>query len=172
MLMCVIFRMQMTLSTENIAPPKPTKSRNSGSSVSRVTNSNWSLVQFEFVPRNMGFLIWWISGCSIFSGKFHINFMHDSHCELKEGVWGVRSFVWHASTMSVAWLTEGAHLCDMSHSWTWHESLIRLTWHIFLRNTWGVLERGAHLCDMSHSCEWLDWRTWLTCLTDVSDMAH
>jgi len=46
----------ITVSTENASPPKPTKSRNSDSSVSRGTNSNWDLdfiwictEEFEFL---------------------------------------------------------------------------------------------------------------------------
>ena len=58
------------------------------------------------------------------------------------------------SFICVAW---HFHLCDVTHSYVWHDSFICVTWLI-------------HMCDMTHSCvTWLIWRdqprhtfTWVT----------
>jgi len=43
----------------------------------------------------------------------------------------------------VTWLI---HMCDMTHSYVWHDSFICVTWLI-------------HMCDMTHSYVWHDsWR--------------
>ena len=52
----------MTVSTTNAVPPKPTKSRNPSSSVSRRTNSRGDSILIECVPRNLSFWILWIWG--------------------------------------------------------------------------------------------------------------
>jgi len=58
----------MTVSTTNAVPPKPTKSRNPSSSVSRRTNSRGDSILIECVPRNLSFWILWIGG-GYFSGN-------------------------------------------------------------------------------------------------------
>ena len=67
-----------TVSTENATSPTSTRSRNSDSSVSCGTHSNWDHcwiwictkeseycdlvdLQFEFIQKNLSFWIWWIS---------------------------------------------------------------------------------------------------------------
>jgi hypothetical protein len=63
------FEMTMTVSSENAVPPKSTKSRYSGSTVSRGTNSNWDLDLYRgiWVSQSGGF-----QWCSIFSGICHV----------------------------------------------------------------------------------------------------
>jgi len=60
----------------------------------------------------------------------------------------------------VTWLI---HMCDMTHSYVWHDSFICVTWHIrmcdmthlyvwrdsFIRMTWPI-----RICDMTHSYVW------------------
>jgi len=48
------------------------------------------------------------------------------------------SYVWHDSFTCVTWLI---HMCDMTHLHVWHDSFICVTWLI-------------HMCDMTHSYGW------------------
>jgi len=50
------------------------------------------------------------------------------------------SYVWHDSFICVTWLI---HMCDKTHSYVWHDSFICVTWLI-------------HMCDMTHSYVWHD----------------
>jgi len=50
------------------------------------------------------------------------------------------SYVWHDSFLCVTWLIP---MCDMTHSYVWHDSLICVSWLI---NMW----------DMTHSYVWHD----------------
>jgi len=55
----------------------------------------------------------------------------------------------------VTWLI---HMCDMTHSYVWHDSFICVTWLI-------------HMCDMTHSYVWqasFICGTWPICLCDVT----
>jgi len=56
----------MTVSTENSTPPKRTVSRNSDSSVSRGTNSDWDFGLIWICGETFEFWIWWISGVQYF----------------------------------------------------------------------------------------------------------
>jgi len=56
----------------------------------------------------------------------------------------------------VTWLT---HVCDMTHSRVWHDSLTCVTWL-------------THVCDMTHSHVWHDSLTCVTWLTHMCDMTH
>jgi len=60
----------------------------------------------------------------------------------------------------VTWLI---HMCDMTHSYVWHDSFICVTW-------------PTHMCDMTHSYVWNDslicmTRLWLA-LTICADLWH
>jgi len=68
------------------------------------------------------------------------------------------TYVWHDLYICVTWLI---HKCDMTHSYVWHDSYICVTWLI-------------HMCDMTHTYVWHDvWHdlsihvTWL-CLCDMT----
>jgi len=56
--------------------------------------------------------------------------------------------VWH---VCVTWLV---HMCDMTHSYVWHDSFMCVTWLI-------------HVCNMTHSCAPYDIqpRVWHVCVT-------
>jgi len=69
--------------------------------------------------------------------------------------------------MCVTWLTL---VCDMTHLFVWHDSLIRVTylWHdSLIRVTW-----LAHACDMTNSFVWHDSLICVTWLTQTCDMTH
>jgi len=59
------------------------------------------------------------------------------------------SYVWQ-------WLI---HMCDMTHSYVWHDPFICVTWLI-------------HMCDMTHSHVWHDPFIWVTWLIHMCDMTH
>ena len=59
-------------------------------------------------------------------------------------------------TRMYAWLI---HMCDMTHSYVWHDSFTCVTWLI-------------HMCDMTHSCVWHDSFTCVTWLIHMCDMTH
>ena len=69
---------------------------------------------------------------------------------------------WHysrwlgASFKCVTWVI---HMCDMTHSYVWHDSFIRVTWRI-------------QVCDTTRSYEWLDSSTCLTWLIHMRDTTH
>jgi len=62
------------------------------------------------------------------------------------------SYMWHDSFIYVTWLI---HICDMTHSYMWHDSFIcdmthSYMWHdSFLYVTWLI-----RVCDLTHSCAW------------------
>ena len=66
------------------------------------------------------------------------------------------SYVWHDSFMCATWLI---HTCDMTHSYVWHDSFTCVTWLI-------------HMCDMTHSYVWHDSFVRVTCLIHMCDMIH
>jgi len=79
------------------------------------------------------------------------------------------SYVWHDSFICGTWLF---HMWDMTHSYVWHDSFICVTWRI-------------HMCDMTHSYVWQDsfacvthscaWHDTLICVTwpiHMCDMTH
>jgi len=89
----------MTVSTENAAPPKSTKSKNSDSLVSRGTNSNFDLIwictkEFEFLH----LLDFGVAASSVetviqpivFWKAFNINFQSLFHWSLFNGTWQKR----------------------------------------------------------------------------------
>jgi len=105
---------------------------------------------------------------------------HDTRMNETYGTWFVHmcdmthSYLWHDLFICVTWFI---HKCDMTHSYVWHGSFIRVTWLI-------------HMCDMTHSHVWHDssirdmthwhvWHhsficvTWLTYMCDnMCDMTH
>ena len=56
----------------------------------------------------------------------------------------------------VTWLI---HMCDMAHSWVWHDSFMCVTWLI-------------HMCDMTDSYVWRASFICVTCLIHMCDMTH
>jgi len=99
--------------------------------------------------------------------------------------------VQHDSMLYATWLTR---FCDMSHSYKWNLSCIRVTWlvHVcndsFVRVTWLVhvcdmthlymqhnslvCARLTHFGDMFHLCVWDFSRVCATWLIYVCDMTH
>jgi len=57
------------------------------------------------------------------------------------------SYVWHDAFICVTWLI---HMCDMTHSYVWHDAFICVTWLIHM------CDMTFHLCDMTHSYVWHD----------------
>jgi len=57
------------------------------------------------------------------------------------------SYVWHDPFICVTWLI---HMCDMTHSYVWHDSFICVTCS-FIWVTWLI-----HMCDMIHVYVWHD----------------
>jgi len=60
----------------------------------------------------------------------------------------ISTFIWNSIvvllfTHHFASGAECAHVCDMTHSYVWHDSFICVTWLI-------------HMCDMTHSYVWRD----------------
>ena len=66
------------------------------------------------------------------------------------------SYVWHDSFICVTWLI---HMCDMIHAHVWHDSFICVT-------------RLIHMCDMTHSYVWHDSLTCVIWLIHMCDMTH
>ena len=69
----------------------------------------------------------------------------------------------------VIWLI---HLCDMTHSYVWHDSFICVTCPIhaggwFICVTWRI-----HMCDMTHSYVWHDAFMCVTWRIHMCDMTH
>ena len=63
----------------------------------------------------------------------------------------------HVSFICVTWLI---HMCDMAHSYVWHDPFICVTWPI-------------HMCDMTHSYVWHDpfiCVTWPIHMCDTTDL--
>ena len=56
-------------------------------------------------------------------------------------------------------MTWHTHMCDMAHSYVWHDTFICVTWHI-------------HMCDMTHSYVWHDTFICVTWLIHTCDMTH
>jgi len=65
------------------------------------------------------------------------------------------SYMWHDSFICVTWLI---HMCDMTHSYVWHDSFICVTWLI---HAW----KASFVCDMRHV-------THLSCVTCPIPMWH
>jgi len=65
---------------------------------------------------------------------------------------------WYVESVSVTWLT---HVCDMTCSCVWHDTLMCVTWL-------------THLCDTTHSCVWRDIPMCVTWITHMGmcDMKH
>jgi len=70
---------------------------------------------------------------------------------------------WRGSFICVTWLH---HMCDMTHSYVWLDSFIRVACS-FLRVPWLI-----HMCDMTHSCVCHDSFLRVTRLIHVCDMTH
>jgi len=66
------------------------------------------------------------------------------------------SYVWHDSFVCVTWLI---HMCDMTHSYVWHDSFMCVTWLI-------------HMCAMTHSCVWHDSFICVTRLIHLCAIPH
>jgi len=66
------------------------------------------------------------------------------------------SYVWHDSFICV---TRLIHMYDMTHSYVWHDSFICVTWLM-------------HMCDMTHSYVWQDSFICMTWLIHMCDMTH
>jgi len=69
------------------------------------------------------------------------------------------SYVWHDSFVRVTWLIR---TCDMTHSYVWHDSFIRVTWLI-------------RTCDMTHLYVWHDsfvFVTWHDSFIRVTWLVH
>jgi len=79
------------------------------------------------------------------------------------------SCVWHGSFLCLTWLI---HVCDMTHSYVWHDSFC--VWHdSLICLTWLI-----HVCDMTHSyvwthsCVWHDSFICVTWLIHLCDITH
>ena len=75
------------------------------------------------------------------------------------------SYVWHDSFIRVTWLI---HVCYMTHSYVWHDSFI---WHAsFICVTWLI-----HKCDKPHSYLWHEsiiHMTWLNRMCPVDSTCN
>jgi len=83
------------------------------------------------------------------------------------------------SLICATWLI---HMCDMTHSYVWHDSIREHSFalpvsmnktHLYVwrttikRVTWLI-----HMCDMTPSCVWHDSFICVACLIHVCDMTH
>jgi len=66
------------------------------------------------------------------------------------------SYVWHDPLICV---TRPTHMCDMTHSYVWHDPFICVT-------------RPVHMCDTTHSYVWHDPLICVTWPTHMCDMTH
>jgi len=66
------------------------------------------------------------------------------------------SYMWHDSFVYVTWLIR---ICDMTHSCVWHDSFVYVTWLI-------------RICDMTHSFMWHDFLVYVTWLPRKCDMTY
>ena len=66
------------------------------------------------------------------------------------------SYVWHDSFVCVTWLI---YTCGVTHSYVWHNSFTRVTWLI-------------HVCNMTHSHVWHGSFICMTWLIHLCDMTH
>ena len=66
------------------------------------------------------------------------------------------SYAWHDSFICVTWLI---HMCDVTYSYVWQNSFMCVTWLI-------------HMCDMTHSCVWHGSFIRVTWLIHMCDIAH
>jgi len=80
------------------------------------------------------------------------------------------SYVWHDSFICVTWLI---HMCDMTHSSVWHDSFICVTWlHLLLsRRTWPATWL-IHMCDITHAYVWHHSFICVTWLIRMCGMTH
>jgi len=75
--------------------------------------------------------------------------------------------MWHDSFIYVTWLI---HICDMTHSYMWHDSCC--IWLSLTHRTWmhpGVVNESCHIhmCDMTHSYDMNDlWRSHVTYMNE------
>ena len=75
-------------------------------------------------------------------------------------------YLWHDSLMSVSWLID---TCDMTHSYMWHDSFIYVTWliHKCVMTRVMCVTSLMHTCDMTHLHLRHDWLTLVTAVTYV-----
>jgi len=85
------------------------------------------------------------------------------------------SYVWHDSFICLTWLI---HMCDMTHSYVWHDSFVCVTCihtcdmtHSYAWRAFICVTWLIHTCDMSHSYVWHDSFVCVTCF-HMCDMTH
>jgi len=71
----------------------------------------------------------------------------------------LRPAIWGTGTRTPAFVTWLIHMRDMTHSFAWHDSFIRVTWLIYTR-------------DMTHLYAWHDSFICVTWLIRIRDMAR
>jgi len=59
------------------------------------------------------------------------------------------------------------HMCDMTHSYVWHDSFIRVTWLIVCHDSFICVTWLIHVCGMTHSYVWHDWLVLMCDKTDA-----
>jgi len=64
-------------------------------------------------------------------------------------------------------------MCDMTHSYVWHDSFICVAWRIHtLRGSFTCVTWLIHMCAMTHAHVWHDSFTCVTWLIHMCDMTH
>ena len=64
------------------------------------------------------------------------------------------SYVWHDSFIRVAWLI---HMCDVAHSYVWYDSFICVTWLIQMCDmNYSNVGHDSFMCDITHTYVWRD----------------
>ena len=127
----------------------------------------------------------WVTSHTWMSPVTHMNESCHTHEWVTSHIWMSRPVVYvthHINCMyCVTYITDIFHICtawlmnmcDMTHSYEWHDSFICVTWliHVWhnsvIHVTWII-----HTCDVIHSYEWHNSFTVVTLLIHGCDMTH
>jgi len=112
----------------------------------------------------------WYDRCTRVSWPIHVWDVTDSY------IWNNSSYVWFDWIIRVTWLIHVWHdsvirvslllfMRDMTHPYVWRIHIFDMTHHMCV--TWLI-----HMCDMTHSCVWHDSVIRAPCFIHTCDLTH